>query len=95
MDNTRLPRKYGAKLTLNYLSGQYFISYCKGLGPLVNLYYMSYKQPHLVSGSTRNPQKQLQVLYARRCTLDAVIRHLEEYRRCRTRRPDPLKRKSA
>jgi len=56
---------------------------------------MSYKKPYLVHGSGRSPQKQLQILYARRCTLDAVIRHLEEYNRYRGRRLDSPKRKSA
>lgn len=55
---------------------------------------MHSKRPYLAFSSTGDPKKQLEVLYARRYALDAVIRHLEEYNRCRVRRLEP-RRKSA
>jgi hypothetical protein len=53
------------------------------------------KRPFLAFSSKRNPQKQLESMYARRCALDAVIQSLEEYNRFRVRRPEPIKQKSA
>jgi len=49
----------------------------------------------LVVVPTRDPKKQLEFLYARRGALDAVIRLLEEYNRCRVRRLEPGNRKTA
>ncbi len=45
--------------------------------------------------STRAHRTELEYLYARLLAIDALIVSLEEYHRCRTKRLDPRKRRTA
>jgi hypothetical protein len=42
-----------------------------------------------------NYRKKLEYLYARRSTLDTLIRTLEQYDRYQAKNPDPIERKTA
>jgi hypothetical protein len=56
---------------------------------------MQGKRLYLAFNAGHDPKQHLEVLYARRSALDALIRSLEEYQRARTKRLDPLKSKTA
>jgi hypothetical protein len=56
---------------------------------------MQFTRPYLAYENIRDPRKELQSLYARRSTIDALIRSLEEYNRHRAKRLEMPKRKSA
>jgi hypothetical protein len=53
------------------------------------------KRAPVILVPTRNVQKKLAYLYARRCAVDALIQSLEDYDRCQSRAFRQSRRKSA